>query len=96
MEQLETQDEAHLTAPSQVTITDQEAVSSTKMPKITDEEAPEESVENQHVAHRVQDRPRKHLSPVGVLLALVRSPRGMAGFLMTFVFGFVIGTLDPT
>ena len=38
----------------------------------------------------------KELSPLGVLAALARSGRGLNGFLITFVFGLVLGALDPT
>lgn len=38
----------------------------------------------------------KGLSPWGVLVALIMSPRGMAGFLITFLFGLSLGALDPT
>ena len=44
----------------------------------------------------VSQVPRKKLSPWNVLSALARSPRGMSGFLMTFVYGIVLGSLDPT
>ncbi|CAD6570457.1 MAG: hypothetical protein TREMPRED_005852 [Tremellales sp. Tagirdzhanova-0007] len=44
----------------------------------------------------ITQTPRKKLSPWSVLSALVRSPRGMSGFLMTFVYGIVLGSLDPT
>lgn len=40
--------------------------------------------------------PVKELSPWGVLVALAKSPRGMNGALMTFIFGMVLGVLDPT
>jgi DHA1 family vesicular acetylcholine transporter-like MFS transporter 3 len=38
----------------------------------------------------------KELSPWGVLVALAKSPRGMNGFIATFIYGLAIGALDPT
>ncbi|KAK4688721.1 hypothetical protein P7C73_g1372, partial [Tremellales sp. Uapishka_1] len=44
----------------------------------------------------VAQPPVKELSPWGVLVALARSPRGLTAFGMTFLFGLIIGVLDPT
>lgn len=38
----------------------------------------------------------KELSPIQVLVALAKMPRGLAAFVMVFTFGLIIGVLDPT
>jgi hypothetical protein len=48
------------------------------------------------ITSRASKPPAKKLAPWAVLLALVRSPRGMSGFLTTFIFGLVLGCLEPT
>lgn len=38
----------------------------------------------------------RELEPWEVLIALVKNKRGMTGFILTFIFGSVMGTIDPT
>ena len=45
---------------------------------------------------RLQSKVISTLSPWRVIVELFKSSRGMDGFLMTFVFGFVIALLDTT
>jgi hypothetical protein len=40
--------------------------------------------------------PNNELAPWEVLMALVKNKRGMTGFVMTFIFGSVMGMIDPT
>jgi len=64
--------------------------------KVPEELAAEEPEPPARLESPMPRAPPKKLKPWGVLLALVRSPRGVSAFLMTFIFGLVLGTLDPT
>ncbi len=63
---------------------------------VTSDATPTSSSDNDNTGKSTNDAKPKELSPWGVLVALASSPRGCTAFALTFVFGMVIGALDPT
>jgi len=39
---------------------------------------------------------KKVLGPLGILKAMMSSPRGVVAYSFTFCFGFIVGALDTT
>ncbi|WWD20223.1 hypothetical protein CI109_104699 [Kwoniella shandongensis] len=48
------------------------------------------------VAAEVEKKPKTELSPWGVIVALGSSPRGMTAFVVSVVYGLVLGSLEPS